>query len=80
MHECAYHVPVEVEWDVRKADANRRKHGIDFADAATVLHDGLALTAPDDSGGEARFATIGTDALSVEFSLSCMHGADCESD
>jgi hypothetical protein len=27
------------EWDPRKAAANLEKHGVDFADAATVLHD-----------------------------------------
>ena len=29
----------DVEWDPRKAAANLKKHGVDFADAATVLHD-----------------------------------------
>jgi len=27
----------DVEWDPRKAAANVKKHGVDFADAATVL-------------------------------------------
>ena len=51
------------EWDPRKAVANRRKHGIDFADAATVLHDELAVTVFDDDPDEERFVTIGADAL-----------------
>jgi uncharacterized DUF497 family protein len=54
---------VALEWDRRKADANLRKHSIHFADAATVLHDELAITVADDSGFEPRFATIGSDAL-----------------
>jgi len=54
---------VELEWDQRKADANLRKHGIDFADAGTVLHDGHAITIPDEESGEVRFVTTGMDAL-----------------
>jgi hypothetical protein len=51
------------EWDARKAASNRRKHGIDFADAATVLHDELAVTVADEQHGEERFVTVGIDAL-----------------
>jgi uncharacterized DUF497 family protein len=54
---------VELEWDQRKADANFRKHGVDFADAGTVLHDDHAITIPDEESGEARFVTTGLDAL-----------------
>jgi uncharacterized DUF497 family protein len=54
---------VKVEWDPAKAKANRRKHGIDFADATTVLLDELATTIRDDSADEERYVTIGTDAL-----------------
>ena len=54
---------MEFEWDPRKAAANLRKHGIDFADAATVLYDELAVTVPDDRANEDRFVTIGMDAL-----------------
>jgi hypothetical protein len=39
---------VEAEWDPKKAAANRRKHGVDFADAVTALHDDLALTVRDE--------------------------------
>ena len=53
---------MKVEWDPAKAKANLRKHGIDFADAATVLLDELAATVRDDSGDEDRFVTIGSDA------------------
>ena len=54
---------MEFEWDLQKAVTNRRKHGIDFADAATVLHDERAVTVIDDDPEEERFATIGADAL-----------------
>jgi len=35
---------VAYEWDPDKSRTNRRKHGIDFADAALVLEDPLGLT------------------------------------
>jgi hypothetical protein len=54
---------VEVEWDAVKARSNLQKHGIDFADAATALHDEMAITIPDDDPDEQRFATLATDAL-----------------
>jgi uncharacterized DUF497 family protein len=53
---------VEYEWDEEKAAANLRKHGVDFADAALVLEDELALTMRDlYSENEARFVSIGRD-------------------
>ena len=54
---------VEFEWDARKAASNLRRHGIDFADAATVLYDELAVTVADEERDEERFVTIGIDAL-----------------
>lgn len=63
MYDCAYLGVVVFEWDPREAGANLRKHGIDFADAATVLHDELAITMVDDDTGEERFVTLGMDAL-----------------
>ncbi|MFB5624509.1 MAG: BrnT family toxin, partial [Nitrosopumilus sp.] len=50
---------MEFEWDRRKAAVNRRKHGVDFADAATVLYDKQALTIEDDHPEETRFVTLG---------------------
>jgi len=52
-----------VEWDEDKAAANLRKHGVDFADAATVLEDEAALTMPDDHPEEDRWVTLGMDTL-----------------
>jgi uncharacterized DUF497 family protein len=54
---------VEVEWNPGKAAANLRKHGVDFADAAEVLYDELAVTVPDDDPDEDRSITIGVDPL-----------------
>jgi len=55
---------VELDWDPRKAAINLRKHGVDFADAGTVLHDEQAITIPDEgSTEEDRFVTLGMDAL-----------------
>jgi uncharacterized protein len=55
---------VAFEWNDTKARANLRKHGVDFADAATALEDDSALTMRDEfSEVEERWITIGTDAL-----------------
>ncbi len=35
------------EWDERKARSNLAKHGVSFADAATVFGDARSLTIPD---------------------------------
>ena len=35
---------MEYEWDPDKAELNRRKHGVDFADAVLALEDEQALT------------------------------------
>jgi uncharacterized DUF497 family protein len=62
LHDCAYSGSVEIEWDAKKAASNLRKHGIDFADAALVFEDDLALTTPDlRSQHEERFVTLGCD-------------------
>jgi uncharacterized DUF497 family protein len=54
------------EWDTRKATANRRKHGLEFADATAVFEDDQALTVRDEISAvdEPRFLTMGRDALS----------------
>ena len=54
----------EFEWDEQKAISNLRKHGVAFADAVSVVEgDPLAVTIPDESPGEDRLVTIGTDLL-----------------
>jgi len=49
---------VELEWDSRKAAANLSKHGVDFADAATVVYDDQAITIPEERSGEERLRLI----------------------
>jgi uncharacterized DUF497 family protein len=49
------------EWDARKAAVNRTKHGVSFAEAATVFGDPEALDGPDlrRSEGESRSLRLG---------------------
>ena len=55
-------IHTRIEWDPRKAMANRLKHGVRFSDAEAVLFDPVALTRDDpDAIGEARFVTVGVD-------------------
>jgi len=55
---------VAYEWDAVKARVNLGKHGVDFADAVTVLEDDNALTMRDAlANREQRWITIGMDAL-----------------
>jgi uncharacterized DUF497 family protein len=53
---------VGFEWDPRKARANLRKHGVDFADATAVFDDPLGITISDEEAEERRFVTVGADA------------------
>jgi len=43
---------VSFQWNAAKANANLRKHGVNFADAATALEDESALTVGDASSAE----------------------------
>jgi uncharacterized protein len=43
---------LNVEWDPDKAEANLRKHGVSFEEAATVLADPLSATLPDPDHSE----------------------------
>jgi uncharacterized DUF497 family protein len=54
---------VRFEWDRRKAAINLKKHGIDFAEAAMVFYDELAITIQDAVWDEERYVTIGMDAV-----------------
>jgi uncharacterized protein len=51
-------------WDSEKAEANIRKHGVDFREAATVFDDPLSTTYPDvdHSRSERRFVMLGMSA------------------
>ncbi len=52
---------MEFEWDPDKAAGNLAKHNVEFAEAATVFGDPLAVTFydPDNSDDEDRFLTFG---------------------
>ncbi len=52
------------EWDRRKAESNRKKHGIRFEEAVAVFHDPLAriFDDPAHSSGERREILIGRSA------------------
>lgn len=52
---------MEFEWDGDKEQANIDKHGVDFAEAATVFGDPFEVTIsdPDHSIGEYRFLSMG---------------------
>lgn len=53
---------LEITWDAAKAQSNLAKHGVTFAQAATVLLDPLAVTVFDaaHSQDEERWFTLGT--------------------
>jgi uncharacterized DUF497 family protein len=50
---------MRIEWDPVKADENRHKHHVDFADAVIALEDENALTIEDRDHQEIRFKTLG---------------------
>jgi len=55
---------IAFEWDPRKDSTNRRKHGVEFAEASTVFDDPLSITIsdPDHEVDEERFVIIGISA------------------
>ena len=53
---------MDYEWNSAREQANRRKHGVAFADAVIALEDELALTRLDANGREeVRFVSLGMD-------------------
>jgi uncharacterized DUF497 family protein len=52
---------LKIEWDPRKAAANKKKHGVSFDEAATVFADENArlIDDPDHSEDEDRFILLG---------------------
>jgi len=49
------------EWDSKKAEANRKKHGVSFEERVTAFGDPLSMNMPDPdhSESEQRFTVIG---------------------
>jgi uncharacterized DUF497 family protein len=55
---------VTFTWDPKKAEANLKRHAVDFREAATVFDDTLSMTVQDHehSIGERRLLIIGRSA------------------
>lgn len=66
---------LEVTWDPHKALSNATKHGVTFAQAASVLLDPLALTVFDaaHSAHEERWFTLGTASTGRLLAVSHTH-------
>lgn len=63
MYTCTHNRRISYQWDPDKANLNRINHGVDFADAVSVLEDDRAITVEDQRYEEERFITIGIDAI-----------------
>jgi uncharacterized DUF497 family protein len=52
---------MKIEWDLKKARSNLRKHKVSFEEAATAVSDPMAATGadPDHSVTEDRYITFG---------------------
>ena len=63
---------LKFEWDEKKNAANRRKHGISFAEAKTAFLDDNARLIPDPehSENEERFVLLGL-SISVRVLVVC---------
>ena len=51
MHNRTYNNIENYEWDIKKARSNKKKYGIDFADAIYVLEDDHVITIGRDALG-----------------------------
>jgi len=68
---------VSFEWDITKAQANFKKHGVRFSEALTLFEDDLAITVEDDASDphEQRFVSIGTGAKNrILVAVYCYRG------
>jgi uncharacterized DUF497 family protein len=54
---------MDFEFDKRKSDANKRKHGIDFIEAQALWEDPDRLQVPARTQGEPRLMLIGRIAI-----------------
>jgi uncharacterized DUF497 family protein len=55
---------VSFEWDLRKAEANYKKHGVRFSEAIPVFEDDHTITITDDESDphDQRFVSMGLGA------------------
>jgi uncharacterized DUF497 family protein len=65
---------IEIQWDPRKNTSNKRKHGVSFEEASTVLYDENAVEFYDEDGSETedRFLLLG-----VSHRLRILMACDC---
>jgi uncharacterized DUF497 family protein len=51
---------MEFSWELRKAEANYKKHGVRFPESLPIFEDDFAITITDDESdpGEQRFVSI----------------------
>ncbi len=68
---------LQFEWNGRKAQTNKKKHGVTFEEASTIFGDLLSITIVDSahSIGEDRFITIGR---SINDKLIVVVHTDCD--
>lgn len=52
---------MDFEWDPKKAEANLRKHSVEYVDTIIVFDDDRAITLIDDHPNEERYVTFGLD-------------------
>ncbi len=67
------------DWDEKKNDINRRKHGIDFEEASTVFFDEQAILFddPEHSEFEERFLLLGiSESANVCIVCHCYRESD----
>jgi uncharacterized DUF497 family protein len=70
---------IRFAWDPKKAQANARKHGVNFEEARTVFYDPRAIHYydPDHSEDEDRFILLGLSAqLNVLIVCHCYREKD----
>lgn len=70
---------MEFEWDPKKNEANIRKHGVAFSEAATVFSDVLSMTVPDPdhSQEEDRYIIIGLSGQNRPVMVAHMERGEC---
>jgi uncharacterized DUF497 family protein len=68
---------VSFEWDIPKAEANFRKHGVRFSEVTPLFDDDFALTIEEHESDleEQRFVSIGTGAKNrILVAVYCYRG------
>ena len=64
--QCSIPLRMAISWDDRKNEANFKKHGVWFEEAATVIINPLTLSAPNDYPAGNRMEYLG---FSLNFKL-----------